>query len=331
MGTVYRVRRLPAGELRVVKVMRRQILDDEDARKRFFREARLARALRHPNIAALEEFAEDDEHGLYMVLEYVDGPNLTELAAALGSLPVETVLDIGLQTLSALGEVHANGIVHRDVSPENLLLTLGEDGRLRVKLIDLGVAKDTGAEEKTQTGALPREAPVRVSRAARESSEGRADRRPERSLRARLRPLPPPDGRRPVPRRDRERLRDAPPDEAAAAVRPDRPDRAGPRAAPGPRPQGAREEEGEPVPRRRGDGRGAPEDRERGPRRDLPDDARPRPGRDPPLPGAARRGGRPVPDRRNPGLSGLGPGGGDPHPPRGEETRSAPRRGPPCH
>jgi serine/threonine-protein kinase len=152
MGTVFKVRHVHLDEVRVVKVMRADILDDPDARARFVREARLAKGLHHENIAVLHDFAEDRDGSFYMVLEFVDGPSLAELLGSVGALPVGAAVDIAIQALSALEHLHRKGIVHRDVSPENVLLTLGENDRPLVKLIDLGIAKETAGEGLTMSG-----------------------------------------------------------------------------------------------------------------------------------------------------------------------------------
>jgi len=152
MGTVYKVRHVHLEETRVVKVMRADILDDPDARARFVREARLVKSLHHENIAVLHDFAEDRDGSFYMVLEFVDGPSLAEPLGPGSSLPVGTAVEVAVQVLSALGHLHRKGIVHRDVSPENILLTLDEGGRPLVKLIDLGIAKETAGEGLTLSG-----------------------------------------------------------------------------------------------------------------------------------------------------------------------------------
>ncbi len=152
MGTVFKVRHVHLDEVRVVKVMRADILNDEDARARFVREARLAKSLHHENIAVLHDFAEDRDGSFYMVLEFVDGPSLAEPLGPAEFLPVRVAVEIGVQVLSALGHLHRKGIVHRDVSPENILLTLDESGRPLVKLIDLGIAKETAGDGLTLSG-----------------------------------------------------------------------------------------------------------------------------------------------------------------------------------
>lgn len=152
MGAIYRVRHLLLDEIRVIKLMRTNLEEDPDARRRFYQEARLATSLKHPNIAAFHDFSEDQNHNFYMVMEYIEGVNLAEFTARNGPPPLVTALEIAIQTLKALGYLHRRGVVHRDISPENLMLTQDPDGRLLVKLIDLGIAKQTESEGMTKTG-----------------------------------------------------------------------------------------------------------------------------------------------------------------------------------
>lgn len=154
MGSIYKVRHVLLGEIRVMKTLRGQFQDNELARQRFFREARLATSLRHPNIATVHDFSETPDHTFLMIMEYIEGQNLAELLS-LGPPPVVTALAVSIQALDALGYLHRKGIVHRDVSPDNLMMTKDDRGELVVKLIDLGVARgDTGVEELTATGML---------------------------------------------------------------------------------------------------------------------------------------------------------------------------------
>src|SRR5512140_1099694 len=152
MGAIYKVRHVLLDEVRVIKVMRPQIEDDPDAQRRFQQEAKMATSLKHPNIAALLDFAEDKDHTFYMVMEFIDGANLAEFSAKTGPPPLLAALEIGIQTLRALGYLHRRGIIHRDISPENIMLTHDADGHVVVKLIDLGVAKQTGTQGMTLTG-----------------------------------------------------------------------------------------------------------------------------------------------------------------------------------
>ena len=143
----------------VVQKRLRAHLDDTEPLKRFERELRLGRHLRHPNIAALLHGAVDAE-GRFLVFEYVDGVSLQRMIddAKLAGAPLPTgvVLSIVLDVLAGLEAAHgahdddgrALGIVHRDVSPHNVVV--GRDGRAR--LIDFGVAETVADERITPLG-----------------------------------------------------------------------------------------------------------------------------------------------------------------------------------
>jgi serine/threonine protein kinase len=152
MGAVYRVRHLLLDEIRVIKVMRPHAAESEEQRKRFVREAQTATKLRHPNIVAFHDFALDEGGTAYMVMEFIDGVTLAELIRKGGPLPLPIALELAKQCLSALGYLHRRGIVHRDISPDNILMARHEELGAQVKLIDLGIAKVIQAEEALTVG-----------------------------------------------------------------------------------------------------------------------------------------------------------------------------------
>jgi TonB family protein len=154
MGAIYKVRHRLLDEVRVVKVIRAHLEPTGENGDRFLREARVAIRLRHPNIAALHDFAIADDRNAFIVMEYIDGLNLLEILHGHGTPPVSLTLEIARQSLRALGYLHRQKIVHRDVSPDNLMLTRDVDGYAQVKLIDLGIAKafGGGAAGLTTTG-----------------------------------------------------------------------------------------------------------------------------------------------------------------------------------
>jgi len=153
MGEVYKVEHTFLGVTRVVKVIRPQISDTEDAHERFLREARLATKVQHPNVATLHDFSALPDGSHYMVWEFIDGENLAQLIRRRGVLPPRYALRLAIQTLNGLEAIHRAGIVHRDISPENLMITRDDQGNERVKIIDLGVAKaEEGEYVATRTG-----------------------------------------------------------------------------------------------------------------------------------------------------------------------------------
>ncbi len=127
--------------------------------RRFKREARTLMALRHPHIVRMYDYGQDADGHVYMVQEFVDGRPLDALLRAHGRLPANTVVQIGVQTLSALAAAHRSGVVHRDIKPANLMLRGGLDAP-RVQLLDFGIAKmrgegDADQSELTRTGHSP--------------------------------------------------------------------------------------------------------------------------------------------------------------------------------
>jgi TonB family protein len=156
MGAIYKVRHRLLDEVRVVKVIRSQQADAVgEAADRFLAEARSAIKLRHPNVAVLHDFAVTGDGQAFIVMEYIDGWNLLEVLSGFGPPPISLTLEIARQSLKALGYLHRHKIVHRDVSPDNLMLTRDVDGHPLVKLIDLGIAKSLGgASGLTTTGVF---------------------------------------------------------------------------------------------------------------------------------------------------------------------------------
>lgn len=141
MGAVYKVRHRLLGEDRVVKVMHPHLENDASLRDRFLNEARAAVRIAHPNLARIFDFT-IDEHGVaYLVMEYIHGATLGQLIRAKERPPLALALEIAEQSLTAIGQVHKHGIVHRDIAPDNLMLTRDIDNEPVVKLIDLGLAK----------------------------------------------------------------------------------------------------------------------------------------------------------------------------------------------
>jgi serine/threonine protein kinase/tetratricopeptide (TPR) repeat protein len=147
MGAVYKVRHRLLEEVRVVKVMRPHLAEDEVLQARFLREAKVAIKLRHKNLAQIYDFTVDDSGYAYLVMEFIDGLNLQEVVKVLDKPGLGLVLEIARQSLEALGYLHRKRIIHRDVSPDNLLVTRDDEGALLVKIIDLGIAKVRGGDD----------------------------------------------------------------------------------------------------------------------------------------------------------------------------------------
>ena len=137
MGEVYKATDTRLGRLVAIKVMAAEKVADPIRKQRFFREARAASALNHPNIVTIHDIAEDRNTD-YLVMEYVPGKTLEDAILRKGLRLGET-LQYGIQIADALAAAHAAGIVHRDVKPSNLMIA--DNGR--IKVLDFGLAKLT--------------------------------------------------------------------------------------------------------------------------------------------------------------------------------------------
>ena len=140
MGSVYKAEHLLLREPRALKVMRAELFHAlPRAVERFEREARIAVKLRHPNLVLLYDFfVEDGDH--FLVMEYVVGKSLSQLMQEHGAFSDEDTCRIGIQCCAGLAYAHEMGIVHRDLSPENVMITPTPSGP-QVKIIDFGVAR----------------------------------------------------------------------------------------------------------------------------------------------------------------------------------------------
>jgi len=148
MGSVYRAQQISMDRAVAIKVLSQQYSRNKEYVHRFLNEARAAARLSHPNIVrAIDVGNVRDLY--YFVMEYVDGESVQDRLRQQEIYLEEEALEIGLQTCSALGHAHANGIVHRDIKPDNILVN--REGQ--VKLCDLGLAKgDYGSAVVTNHG-----------------------------------------------------------------------------------------------------------------------------------------------------------------------------------
>jgi len=155
MGTIYLVRHRLLDQIRVIKVMRPHARADPDLRRRFVDEAKMATRLNHPNLCTIHDFAVDEDATAYLVMEFIEGVNLAELRTIHGAPGLALSLEVAHQALLALGYLHRKNVVHRDVAPDNLMLSKRDDGVPHVKIIDLGIAKEADRPiEMTATGVF---------------------------------------------------------------------------------------------------------------------------------------------------------------------------------
>ncbi|MFL6259785.1 MAG: protein kinase domain-containing protein [Thermoanaerobaculia bacterium] len=147
MGVVYKARDLRLDRFVALKFLSPHLGDSGEARQRFIHEARAASALDHPNIVTLYEIGETGDGHLFLSLAFYDGETLKKQIER-GPLKIEVALDYACQVASGLARAHAEGIVHRDVKPANLLVS--RQGQ--VKIVDFGLAKLASQTRLTQAG-----------------------------------------------------------------------------------------------------------------------------------------------------------------------------------
>jgi serine/threonine protein kinase len=150
MGAIYKVRHRHLDQNRVIKIMRPHVSGDDDFEARFLREARLEAELHHPNIAQLYEFEVAPEGSAYIVMEFIDGITFRQILDVAGPPSLPFTLFLADQGLEALAYLHRRGFVHRDISPDNIMLGTDSEGHPVVKVIDLGIAKKTEESDDRQ-------------------------------------------------------------------------------------------------------------------------------------------------------------------------------------
>ncbi|MCC6555112.1 MAG: serine/threonine protein kinase [Polyangiaceae bacterium] len=142
MGMVYDAIHVGLRRRVAIKTLRAQYAHSKTAIARFHNEAALAGRFGHPNIVEIYDLGELEDGTPYLVMERLVGETVTERLARERPMPVSTAVDITAQVLSALVVTHAEGILHRDLKPDNLCIVGGERGPLTVKVLDFGVAED---------------------------------------------------------------------------------------------------------------------------------------------------------------------------------------------
>ena len=123
--------------------------NDEDAVKRFNREAKAVTSLSHPNIVSIYDVENEGEF-YYLILEYVEGMTLKDYMIKNPRIPIETIVHIAKQIASGLSHAHQNGIIHRDIKPQNILM----NENLTCKITDFGIARAYGDTTLTQTNQM---------------------------------------------------------------------------------------------------------------------------------------------------------------------------------
>lgn len=149
MANVYKAYDRLESRAVAIKMLRDEHRDDAEFVRRFAREAQAVLSLSHPNIVESYDVGEDEASGAtYIVMEYVEGGTLKDIIQQKGALSPKAAVGIACQVLDALQHAHEWGIIHRDVKPQNVMVT----AKGRAKLADFGIARDTAATTRTFAG-----------------------------------------------------------------------------------------------------------------------------------------------------------------------------------
>lgn len=170
MAKVYLAQDIRLERLVAIKIMHDHLADDTDYAARFIREARHTARLAHPNIMSVFDQGHVDDT-LYLVMEYLPGMTLRDLLNDFGTLTVEQSLDIATAVLQGLSVAHREGILHRDVKPENVILV--NDGR--IKIGDFGLARPVNNATDTGKSLLGTVAYIAPELLTRTSADNRSD------------------------------------------------------------------------------------------------------------------------------------------------------------
>ncbi len=146
MARVYKAKDRYLQRIVAIKILRDEFREDSEFLKRFDTEAQAAASLTHPNIVQIYDVGRDNNR-YYIVMEYVDGITLKEYIENKGSLDWRETIDISVQICSALSKAHSRNIIHRDIKPNNIIMT--SDGV--PKVADFGIARSVSSETDTMT------------------------------------------------------------------------------------------------------------------------------------------------------------------------------------
>lgn len=160
MGKVYKVKHTHLSRTFALKIISNQVAETDEARELFYREARFASAMSHPNITSVVDFGEDEKVGMFMVMELVDGEALNRILFREKQLSARKACDIVLQVAEALHYIHKQGVVHCDIKTENILISEeeheGKRNRTVAKLLDFGLARSlTASRASTSLSGTP--------------------------------------------------------------------------------------------------------------------------------------------------------------------------------
>ncbi|HSR95880.1 MAG TPA: protein kinase, partial [Kofleriaceae bacterium] len=151
-GAVYRADQIALGRTVAVKILNEELSADARMIKRFRDEAMSASRLNHPNCVSIIDYGQAPDGLLYLAMEYVKGPTLTQLLVTQNPIAVDRVIDIVMQSLAGIEEAHLAGVVHADLKADNIILDQRRAGIDVVKIVDFGIARlVTGARDEDRS------------------------------------------------------------------------------------------------------------------------------------------------------------------------------------
>lgn len=166
MGKVYKVKHVQLGKIFALKIISSSMSETREARELFYREAKMASSLSHPNVTQVVDFGEDERVGVFMVMEFADGEPLVKMLHREKQLSVRVACEITQQVAEALDYIHHNDIVHCDIKTENILVgeqVLAKRRQMQVKLLDFGLARSlSGRSTQALSGTPHYVAPERI-------------------------------------------------------------------------------------------------------------------------------------------------------------------------
>jgi len=173
MGEVYEATHERLSHRYAVKFLHPGVREHPEALRRFMREAQVTSRLRHPGIVSVVDFNTLPSGVAYLVMEYLEGEPLGKILARTGPMPVSRVVDITDQLSSALTAAHLQGVVHRDMHPQNVFVMPGTGGQSeRIKILDFGISKIASVSQKITGMAAVMGTPQYMSP---EQAEGKSD------------------------------------------------------------------------------------------------------------------------------------------------------------
>ena len=157
MGVIYKAKRKGTGDVVALKVLHGHLMDEEENLQRFNLEAQACLDLKHRNLINVHEYGISKHGQPYMMMEYLEGQQLTEIISETGHLDIPRFINLFLQICDGLRFAHEKKVVHRDVKPSNIMVMRSAEGQETAKVLDFGIAKfiaETNQKQLTPTGNI---------------------------------------------------------------------------------------------------------------------------------------------------------------------------------